>query len=188
VKVRAVQFLFPSLALCALAAGCAQSSQSSTPSAPSSPFMPKASIREIMAAEVDPAADALWDSVQIKITAAGEDHQQPRTDEEWQAVRRSALTLIESTNLLVMDGRHIVGPNVQLPPGEADPAVLQQRLDANRASFNGFAVALRNVSLKALDAIDAKDPNRLLEVGGEIDEACEACHLVYWYPPDLVKN
>ena len=42
--------------------------------------------------------------------------------------------------------------------------------------------------LPALDAIDAKDPNRLLEVGGEIDEACEACHLVYWYPPDLVKN
>ena len=186
--MRAVQFVSALMVLCALAGGCAQSSPSSTASAPSSPFLTKASIREIMAAEVDPAADALWDSVQIKITAAGEDHQQPRTDEEWQAVRRSALTLIESTNLLVMDGRHIVGPNVQLPPGEADPAVLQQRLDANRAPFIGFSLALRNVSLKALDAIDAKDPNRLLEVGGEIDEACEACHLVYWYPPDLVNN
>jgi hypothetical protein len=73
-------------------------------------------------------------------------------------------------------------------PGEASAEVLQQRLDANRAAFVGFAQALRNVALKALDAIDAKDANRLLEVGGEIDEACEACHLVYWYPPDLTPS
>ena len=25
-------------------------------------------------------------------------------------------------------------------------------------------------------------------VGGEIDAACEACHLVYWYPPDLTPK
>jgi hypothetical protein len=43
------------------------------------------------------------------------------------------------------------------------------------------------VSLQALEAIDAKDAKRLLDVGGDIDAACEACHLVYWYPPDLVK-
>jgi hypothetical protein len=95
--------------------------------------------------------------------------------------------LVESTNLLVMEGRRIVAPGAQLPPGEADPAVLQKRLDANRAPFIGFALALRGVSLQALEAIDAKDPKRLLEVGGDIDAACEACHLVYWYPPDLVK-
>jgi hypothetical protein len=39
-----------------------------------------------------------------------------------------------------------------------------------------------------LDAIDAKDSARLFEVGGEIDEACEACHLVYWYPPDATAR
>ena len=109
-------------------------------------------------------------------------------DKEWQAVRRSAVTLVESTNLLVVDGRQIVSPHAQLPAGEADPAVLQRRLDSNRAPFIGFARALREASLKALDAIDAKDADCLLEVGGEIDDACEACHLVYWYPPDLVKD
>jgi hypothetical protein len=74
--------------------------------------------------------------------------------------------LVESTNLLVMEGRRIVSASAQLPAGEADPVVLQQRLDANRAPIIGFAQALREVSLKALDAIDAKDPNRLFEVGG----------------------
>jgi hypothetical protein len=176
------------IVLAALAIGCTRTpSTDAQTSAQTSPFLPKASIRELMEAEVDPAADALWDSVQITLTAAGEEDRQPRTDEEWKAVRRSAVILVESTNLLVMEGRRIVAPGAQLPPGEADPAILQKRLDANRAPFIGFALALRGVSLQALEAIDAKDPKRLLEVGGDIDAACEACHLVYWYPPDLVK-
>jgi hypothetical protein len=87
-----------------------------------------------------------------------------------------------------MEGRHIVAPNFQVPAGEADPRVLQQRLDANRAAFNGFALALRGIGLKTLAAIDAKDADQLFQLGGDIDEACEACHLVFWYPADLVKN
>jgi hypothetical protein len=173
---------------CVLAAlvGCERSAPPAAAIAP--PFLPKASIRELMDAEVDPSADALWDSVVITITAAGEQDHQPRTDEEWKAVRRSAIRLIESTNLLVMDGRRLAPAGAAPVPGEPSTEVLQQRLDANRAAFDGFAQALRNVGLKALDAIDAKDANRLLEVGGEIDEACEACHLVYWYPPDLTPK
>lgn len=118
-----------------------------------------------MAAQIDPAADALWASVAITLTAAGEEVRQPRTAEEWAAVRRSAITLIEATDLLATEERPIA------------PA------DAGRAPFRGFAQSLREAGLKALAAIDAKDAPRLLEVGGEIDQACEACHLVYWYPP-----
>jgi len=155
------------------------------PAAPAPLFLPKASIRELMDAQVDPAADAIWDSVVITITAAGQDDKQPRTEAEWQAVRRSAITLIEATNLLMIDRRRIAPASAPAVPGEASASVLEQRLDANRAAFVGFAQALRNVSLQALEAIDARDATRLLEAGGEIDGACEACHLVYWYPPDL---
>ena len=167
------------------AAACARTT---APAAPAIPLQPIASIREIMEAQTDPAADALWESVQVTVTTAGEDHHQPRTEAEWRAVRRSALILIESTNLLLMDDRRIVAPSFKVPPGEADPRVLQQRLDSNRAAFNGFAQALRGIGLKTLAAIDAKDTDKLFEVGGEIDEACEACHLVFWYPPDLGTN
>ena len=147
------------------------------------PFLLKASIRELMDAQIDPAADTLWESVAFNITAAGEETRQPRTTEEWKAVRRGAITLIEASNLLMMEGRHIAPQNVLLAPGELRPEVLQQKLDANHAPFDGFARALQNVGLKALAAIDANDAAGLLEVGGEIDEACESCHLVYWYPP-----
>ena len=150
----------------------------------SSPFFVKTTIREIMDAQVDPAADALWESVAFYSTLEGPEEHQPRTVEEWQAIRRDAIRLLESTNLIMMEGRQIAPPDIRLEPGELSPAVLQRKLDASREEFIGFAQALRALSLKALDAIDAKDPQRLFEVGGEMDEVCEACHLVYWYPPD----
>jgi hypothetical protein len=175
------------LFLVSLTAGCARAT-APAPAAPTSSLQPIASIREIMEAETDPAADAVWDSVRITITTAGEEDKQPRTEKEWNAVRVSALILVESTNLLLMQGRHIVKPDFHVPAGEADPRILQQRLDSNRAAFDGFAQALRDVGLKTLAAIDAKDSDRLFQLGGEIDQACEACHVVFWYPPDLVKN
>jgi Flp pilus assembly protein TadG len=39
-------------------------------------------------------------------------------------------------------------------------------------------------ALAALQAIDAKDHNKLSDVGGAIDEACEQCHTTYWYPDE----
>lgn len=176
------------LFLAACTRGAQQATTAPSPDAASSPFLVKTTIREIMDAQVDPAADVLWEAVKFESTLTGSVETQPRTAEEWQAVRRNAITLLESTNLIVMEGRQIAPPNVALEPGEPSPAVLQKRLDANRAQFIGFAQALRVVSLKALDAIDARDPQRLFEVGGEIDEACEACHLVYWYPPDIATR
>lgn len=147
---------------------------------PQSPFHIHASIRELMDAEIDPAADVIWESVAV---VNGEE-QQPRTPEEWQAVRRAAITLLEATNLILMDGRPIAPPGVRYPE-EADPQVLQARLDANRASFVGMTQALRSVGTQILEAVDAKDAQKLFELGGTLDEACEACHVVYWYPPDL---
>jgi hypothetical protein len=167
----------------ALLAACAPSAAPVTPAAAAIPFAPTASIRELMGAEVDPAADALWESVLQTVTVAGEQDRQPRTPAEWEAVRRSALTLVEATNLLIMEGRRIA-PTDQRPENwELDPKAAQQRLDTHRAEFTGFALALRRVSLDALAAIDARDASRLFEAGTSLEEACEACHLVYWYPP-----
>jgi len=40
----------------------------------------------------------------------------------------------------------------------------------------------RRTGLKALKAVDAKDPAALIDAGAALDEACEACHRTYWYP------
>lgn len=178
----------PASAAASASAAAAAAPATATATAQASPFLLQASVKELMDAQVDPSADVIWESVYTRISEAGREDHQPRTPEDWQAVRRSALTLIESTNLLVMAGRRIAPADAPREPGEPSTAVLQQRLDTNHEAFVGFAQALRQVALKTLDAIDAKDPQRLFDVGGEIDEACEACHVVFWYPPDATPK
>src|SRR5581483_10238924 len=70
-----------------------------------SPFRPTSTIKDLMDSEVDPSADVLWDSVATIVSAAGIEEKQPKTPEEWADVRRRAITLVEATNLLMMEGR-----------------------------------------------------------------------------------
>jgi hypothetical protein len=147
-----------------------------------SPFIITASIKELMDSTVDPSADGLWDSVAVVATKNGVEDKQPRTDEEWQAVRRHAITLIEATNLIVMEGRHAAPAGTKPNEGELAPEEIDQRIAMSRPAFVQFARGLRATAVKALDAIDKKDAAALLQVGGEIDSACEVCHVTYWYP------
>src|SRR3989442_10586081 len=73
--------------------------------APPPDFRLTATIKDIMDSMVDKHADVLWDSVATIVSAAGTEERQPRTDDEWKNVRQSAITLVEATNLLIMDGR-----------------------------------------------------------------------------------
>jgi hypothetical protein len=147
------------------------------------PFRLTASIRELMDSEIDPASDFIWASVASISTRAGLEERQPRTHEEWLEVRRRAITLIEATNLLIMDGRRV---SHQFEPasgaGELDTDQAQQKIDANRVAFVALAQRLRDTGLQTLAAIDAKDPVRLFDLGGSIDDACESCHVTFWYP------
>jgi hypothetical protein len=147
------------------------------------PFRLAASIRELMDSEIDPAADYIWASVASISTQAGMEERQPRTDEEWLEVRRRAITLIEATNLLVMKGRRV---SAKYEPasgaGELDTDQVQQKIDANRGAFVALAQRLQDTSLQTLAAIDAKDPATLFDLGGTIDDACESCHVTFWYP------
>jgi hypothetical protein len=134
---------------------------------------------------IDPSADVLWDSVAYVASTQGIEDRQPRTDAEWKAVRTSAITLIEAANLLSMPGRHVAAHKASDPPpgpGELSHAQIQQRIDATHDSFTQFARALQDAGLKALTAIEARDAQGLMDAGGTIDEACEACHVTYWYP------
>jgi hypothetical protein len=179
-----------SLGLCVGFAACTQGRAApaacATPAAAPSDkpnFDLTASIKELMDSEVDPAADFLWDSVATISRLDGIEERRPHTDEAWQEVRRRALTLIEATNLLVMDGRR-VSHNYIAAAGEdeLDTNQAQAKIEGNRAAFNGFAAGLRAAGRQALHAIDAQDPEALFDTGSIIDAACESCHSVFWYP------
>jgi len=149
-------------------------------------FRTTATIKDIMDSVVDPSADYLWESVATIVTKKGTEERRPRTDMEWKEVRRRAIALIEATNLLIMDGRQVARPGEKSEnPGiELGPEEIKGIIDSDRASFIKFAHGLHDAGLKALAAIDKKDPDELSNSGETIDEACEQCHLKYWYPPD----
>jgi hypothetical protein len=162
--------------------------------APASPFKVSLSLHDVMTAVVDPAADALWASVASVTTKAGTEEHRPRSEDDWNALRLHAVRLAESANLLVIDGRPVVLPGRTLDdagvPGVLDAAGVQQAIAANRPGFITAAQALHAAAAQALSAIDARNVEGLSSAGSSIDQACERCHLVYWYPnarrpPDL---
>jgi len=169
-------------------AGQSQLAQGSPAPDRDSPFIATATIRELMDSTVDPSADALWESVAIVYSMSGEQERKPRTPQEWLAVRRHAITLIEATNLLVMDGRHAAPAGTQPGEGELSPQQIDQRIASDREAFVRFAHGLHATATKALEAIDKQDSEALLQAGGDIDEACEACHVTYWYPNQKIPT
>jgi hypothetical protein len=143
-----------------------------------------ATIKDIMDSEVDPSADYIWESVATIVSAAGIEEKRPRTDEDWKEVRRRAMTLLEATNLLVMDGRAVAKPGEKSEnPGiELGPDEIEKVIASDRASWINFAHALHDAAMKSFNAIEAKNSEDLLNAGEAIDTACENCHLKYWYP------
>jgi hypothetical protein len=135
-----------------------------------------------MDSTVDPSADGLWNSVATISTVNGVEKREPRTDEDWKAVRRHAITLIEAMNLAMMEGRHAAPPGTAPGAGELSPAQIDSMIAGNRPEFDQFAQAVQDSGVKALSAIDRKDPKALFDVGSEIDSRCESCHVTFWYP------
>jgi len=143
-----------------------------------------ATIKDIMDSMVDPSADFIWEAVATVVSAKGVEEKAPHTDEEWRDVRRRAITLLEATNLLQIPGRHVAKPGEKAddPKVELAPEQIDEMINKDRASWIKYAHALHDATMEALKAVEAKDAEKLLDVGNGIDEACEKCHLQYWYP------
>lgn len=149
-------------------------------------YMPTATVRDLMLAVVDPSADVVWDAVRTIVGPSGTEDIAPHTDEEWETVRHGALRLAEATNLLMVPGRHVARPGEKsvAPWVEEEPENMEAAINKDRQVWNGRARALLDASLEALQAIDAKDSEKLFDIGEQIQTACENCHIHYWYPKE----
>ena len=183
-RLRTFHWLVAAGASLLVAAACSSPTPAAPPPARTDLLRTTTTIKDIMDSMVDPSADYLWESVATIVTKAGTEERQTRTDEDWKKVRRSAITLIEATNNLIMEGRHVAKPGEKSEnPGiELGPEEIQKVIDDDRASFVKFAHALHDAGTQALSAIDAKNVMGLSDAGETIDTACENCHLKYWYP------
>lgn len=167
-------------------AGCENRTvESSAPSAAVHPdYKVTASIKDLMMGTVDPLTDVVWESVATIVTPEGTEERRPRNDEEWREVRNAAITVMEAANLLQMPGRRVTRPGEksEFPGIELEPEEMQKLIDADRKAWAEHANALHDAMADALKAAEAKDPEGVMAAGEYIENACEACHLKYWYP------
>jgi cytochrome c556 len=152
-------------------------------------YRPSATVKEIMDYIVIPSSEALFNAVGSTTGPNGVEDKAPKTDADWEAVRQRALLLAEAGNLLMVPGRHVASPKDKSknPGSELEPAQMDALVAKNPALFAQKAAGIRAAALIALKAIDAKDVEGLSNAGGDIDEACESCHLVFWYPNEKKK-
>ena len=161
--------------------------KSAPPAEPSQPALtPVLSVKELMQHIVDPQADYAFDAVVVDVGPKGVVETVPTTDEDWTRIERGMWVLAESTNLLKM-------PRKMAPDGEGNtekggpeltPAQIEAKVKENPALWSSHADTLRAEALKIVAIVKARDTKKLLDAGSALDQACEACHLDFWYPGD----
>jgi hypothetical protein len=148
---------------------------------------PIVSVKELMRDMLDPASDYVFDSVGTVISRkGGVVERQPRTEEDWEKIRIGAVTLAEGVYLLKIprpfappgDENNSTGPE----PEELSPAQIKAKLEADPVLWNAKIEALRNVGLEVLEIVKKKNVDELWDAAENLDQACENCHLEYWYP------
>lgn len=172
--------------------GAACASQPAAPPAPAAapppPYITSATMKDIMLFMIDPAADQVWQAVMTVESAKGTVDTVPRNDEEWNVARRGAITLLEASNLLMVPGRHVARPGEksEAPGVELEPAEMEANILKDLPEFHKAALGLHKAATDALAAIDARDSQKLFEIGEEVERACEHCHSRYWYPNEKI--
>jgi len=149
---------------------------------------PIVSVKELMRDMLDPAADNIFDAVKTVYTKTGVVETVPKTEHDWEKIRIGAVTLAEGVYLLKI-------PRPFAPPGdennssgpdatELSPAQIKAKLEGDLVLWNAKIEALRNVGLEVLEIVKEKRVAELWDAGYNLDQACETCHIQYWYPGD----
>jgi hypothetical protein len=156
------------------------------PAPPTADYNLVATIKDIMDSQVDPSADYIWQSIGTEVSAAGIVEHRPQNTDEWKEERRKAILLVEAANLLIMPGRKVAkaGEKADNPEVELGPEEIQALIEKDRPAFLKLAKEFQETAIEQLKAVDDKSVEDLLRIGGTLDEKCENCHKVYWYPND----
>jgi cytochrome c556 len=181
------------IGLCLLLSACSSSKPAPAPPAPPAPVLwgdmkAVVSVKELMQYMLDPASNFIFDAVKIETTRTGTVERVPKTDADWEKIRVGAVTIAEGAYLLKVprpfappgDENNSKGPDAS----ELSPAQIKEKLERDPVLWNAKIEALRNVGLEVLEIVKTKKTAELWDASYNLDQACESCHLQYWYPGD----
>jgi len=181
-------FAFVCVLAAVFAAACQRPAE--TPPAHQPQFAPEVTIKDLMLNIIDTSADVVWLSVTTVASDKGLVETRPQNDEEWTKVRQGALTLAEAANLLMIPGRRVAPtdhksevPGIELEGEEMDALIAK-----DRAAWDKHARALYDAAMATYRAAEAKDADKVFELGESIEHACEGCHSTYWYPNEKIPE
>jgi hypothetical protein len=152
---------------------CGMSLTAQTPSSPSTNAAQQvhADLNQLMRGVLYPAANVVFSAQadnpdEVAKTAAGTDPSMATDPLKaafggWQAVQNGALALAESANLLTIEGRRCSN-GVPVP--------------TNDPEWAKFVQDLRDASMKAYAAAQAKDQEKIFEVSERLSANCAGCH------------
>jgi hypothetical protein len=129
------------------------SCSSQPPAAALPPFDTTISVKDLMENVIDPAADGVWDSVGTIYTKEGAFEKTPANDDEWNAVKAKAMTLVEVGNLLLLPAR-----------------------SSGNEEWIKLTLEMIKQSHRAIKAAEAHDRDGVFNTGADIYEACVNCH------------
>lgn len=152
------------------------------------PMSPVVSVKELMRYMIDPISDNIFDAVWWDTTKTGVVKHQPQTPDDWERVKIGAITLAEGIYLLKIprpfapagDVNNSTGPH----PPELSPAEIQAKLEKDPVLWDAKIEAMRNAALEIVEVLKQRNADALFAASEDVNEACENCHLEYWYPGD----
>lgn len=134
-----------------------------TPLPPATPVVPigepgksKLIVKDLMRYVLNPAAETFWLAGGEIDEGEARKSRTPATDAKWNGALAAAATVLETGNMLTMDGRSL-----------ADPQWAKWSADLNKAGAAGVKAA------------QARDGEATFAAGSDMFDACQACHAKY---------
>ncbi len=122
------------------------------------------SMAELMAHVIDPAAQGVWSRAGWIIDESGETALFPAIEAEWAAAENAAAMVAEGGNMLMLPGR------------------VRVLAEDDNGDWVRFAQLLSERAHAVRAATEARQPQAMFDAGGELYQACVACHEKYYAP------
>ena len=122
---------------------------------------PAESVQQLMKNKVDPASKVYFEAVQYVSDETGQHDIQPRTDADWEKVRKAAADLQDYSKLLQTD-TYTKGRN---------------------PDWTKFSQAMVDAGKLAEQAAQDRNVDKVFEMSGTVYSVCSACHMAY--PPPV---